>query len=44
MFLDGKIYLQLGQAVVADFGMRNLNLLSDSKQVCLVPTQIVKDR
>ena len=29
--------LQPGQAVVAIFRMRNLNSLSDSKQVCLVP-------
>ena len=27
----------MGQAVVATFSMRNLNSLSDSKQVCLVP-------
>ena len=32
-----KVKLQPGQAVVAIFRMRNLNSLSDSKQVCLVP-------
>ena len=36
IFLDRKVKLQLGQAV-AFFSMRNLNSLSDSKQVCLVP-------
>ena len=35
--MDRKIKLQPGQAVVAIFRMRNLNSLSDSKQVCLVP-------
>ena len=29
--------LQPGQAVVTVFRMRNLNSLSDNKQVCLVP-------
>ena len=37
IFLDRKVKLQSGQAVVAIFRMRNLNSLSDSKQVCLVP-------
>ena len=37
VFLDRKMKLQPGQAVVAIFRMRNLNSLSDSKQVCLVP-------
>ena len=37
VFLDRKVKLQQGQAVVAIFRMRNLNSLSDSKQVCLVP-------
>ena len=37
IFLDRKKKLQTGQAVVAIFGMRNLNSLSDSKQVCLLP-------
>ena len=37
VFLDRKVKLQPGQAVVAIFRMRNLNSLSDSKQVCLVP-------
>ena len=35
--LDRKVKLQPGQAVAAIFRMRNLNSLSDSKQVCLVP-------
>ena len=37
IFLNRKVKLQPGQAVVAIFRMRNLNSLSDSKQVCLVP-------
>ena len=37
IFLDRKVKLQPGQAVVAIFRMRNLNSLKDSKQVCLVP-------
>ena len=37
IFLDRKVKLQPGQAVVAIFRMRNLNSLSDSKKVCLVP-------
>ena len=37
VFLDRKVKLQPGKAVVAIFRMRNLNSLSDSKQVCLVP-------
>ena len=37
VFLDRKVKLQPGQAAVAIFRMRNLNSLSDSKQVCLVP-------
>ena len=37
IFLDRKVKLQPEQAVVAIFRMRNLNSLSDSKQVCLVP-------
>ena len=37
IFLDRKVKLQPGQVVVAIFRMRNLNSLSDSKQVCLVP-------
>ena len=36
IFLDRKVKLQPGQAVVAIFRMRNLNTLSDIKQVCLV--------
>ena len=35
--LDRKVKLQPGQAVVAIFRKRNLNSLSDSQQVCLVP-------
>ena len=37
VFLDRKVKLQPGQAMVAIFRMRHLNSLSDSKQVCLVP-------
>ena len=37
IFLNRKVKLQPGQAVVAIFRMKNLNSLSDSKQVCLVP-------
>ena len=37
IFLDRKVKLQPGQAVVANFRMRDLKSLSDSKQVCLVP-------
>ena len=37
MFLDRKVKLQPGQAVIAIFRIRNLNSLSDRKQVCLVP-------
>ena len=37
IFLDRKVKLQPGQAIVAIFRMRNLNSLSDSKNVCLVP-------
>ena len=37
IFLDRKVKLQPGQAVIAVFRMRNLKSLSDSKQVCLVP-------
>ena len=37
IFLDRKVKLLPGQAVVAILRMRNLNSLSDSKQVCLVP-------
>ena len=39
-FLDRKVKLQLGQAVVAIFRMRNFISISDSKQVCLVPNPI----
>ena len=41
IFLDIKVKLQPGQAI---FRMRNLNSLSDSKQVCFVPNPIVKAR
>ena len=37
IFLDRKVKLQPGQAVVAIFRMSNLNSVSDSKQVSLVP-------
>ena len=37
IFLDRKVKLQPGQAVVAVFRLRNLNSLTDRKQVCLVP-------
>ena len=37
IFLDREVKLQPEQAVVAFFRVRNLNSLSDSKQVCLVP-------
>ena len=42
IFLDRKVKLKPGQAVVAIFRMRNLNSLSDSKQVCIVPNQNVR--
>ena len=41
IFLDIKVKLQPGQAI---FRMRNLNSLSDSKQVCFVPNPIVQAR
>ena len=37
IFLDRKVKPQPVQDVVATFRMRNLNSLSDSKQVCLLP-------
>ena len=37
IFLDRKLKLQPGQAVVAFFRLKNMNSLKDSKQVCLVP-------
>ena len=37
IFLDRKVKLQPGQVVLATFRVRNLNSLSDSKQVCFVP-------
>ena len=36
-FLDRKVKLQPGQPLAAIFRMRNLNSLSNSNQVCLVP-------
>ena len=36
-FLDRKVKLQPGQAVVVIFRIKNLNSLKNSKQVCLVP-------
>ena len=37
IFLDKKVKLQPGQAVVAILRMRKSNSISDTKQVCLVP-------
>ena len=37
IFLDRKVRLKPSQAVVATFRMRNLNELSNDRQVCLVP-------
>ena len=37
IFFARKVKLQPGQAVIAIFRMRNINSLSDTKQVCLVP-------
>ena len=37
IFLDRKVKLQPGQAVIAIFWMKDINSLSDTKQVCLVP-------
>ena len=37
IFLDRKFRLKPHQAVVASFRMRNLNELSNDRQVCLVP-------
>ena len=37
IFLDRKVKLKPNQAVVATFRMRNLNELSNDRQVCLVP-------
>ena len=37
IFLDRKVRLKPNQAVVATFRMRNLNELSNERQVCLVP-------
>ena len=37
IFLDRKVRLKSNQAVVATFKMRNLNELSNDRQVCLVP-------
>ena len=36
IFLDRKVKLQPGQAIVATFRIRNFNSLSDSQEVCLV--------
>ena len=36
IFSDRKVKLQPGQAVVAIFRIKNLNLFKDTKQVCLV--------
>ena len=37
IFLNRKVKLQPGQAVVAIFNIRKVNLLNDSKQIFLVP-------
>ena len=37
IFLDRKVRLKSNQAVVATFSKRNLNELSNNRQVCLVP-------
>ena len=37
IFLDRKVRLKPNQAVLATFRMRNLNELSNDRQVCLVP-------
>ena len=37
IFLDRKVRLKSNQAVIATFRMRNLNELSNDRQVCLVP-------
>ena len=37
IFLDRKVRLKPNQAVVATFRMRNLNELSNDRQMCLVP-------
>ena len=37
IFLDRKVKLKPNQSVVATFGMRNSNELSNDRQVCLVP-------
>ena len=37
IFLDRKVRLKPNQAVVATYRMRNLNELSNDRQVCLVP-------
>ena len=37
IFLDRKVRLKPNQAVVATFRMRNLDELSNDRQVCLVP-------
>ena len=38
-FLDRKVRLKPNQAVAATFRMRNLNELSNDRQLCLVPNQ-----
>ena len=37
IFLDRKIRLKPSQAVIATFRMKNLNELSNNRQVCVVP-------
>ena len=43
IFLNRKVRLKPNQAVVATFRMRNLNELSNDKQVCLVPNKNSKN-
>ena len=42
IFLDRKVRLKPNQAVVATFRTRNLNELSNDRQVCLVPNPNIK--
>ena len=44
IFRDRKVRLKPNQAVIATLKMRNLNELSNERQVCLVPNQTVKAR
>ena len=44
IFLDRKVRRKPNQAVVATFRIRNLNELSNDRQVCLVQIQTVRAR